>query len=270
MFPELLADLIADMWDTLGDDEINQMVEAMGRKTAKDIVLESFKTQKGISFFDKRPFVSKWIEKAHTDEIRKLSMRAVDEQLKKFGVRPGMRKRAQFDLKAQSNVEWWRKQETTHPYAWRYLMDRKHSDRCIYRMRVVYRSTKKGTSNIQMVFAHERWSDYEAVYDTWLDKAGNERIRKMYVPSEIAEPIIKHSKPYNYNQIPNAIITVMCMIPLTYLTKNNYFAGAWNFFWYAWLMKDASSTYLKKFRFMANKVKKGIIKYMNKINKGEA
>lgn len=270
MFPELLTDLISDMWDKLGDDEISQMLEAVGRKTAKDIVLERFKTQKGISFFDKRPFVSKWIKKAHTDEIRKLSMRAVDEQLKKFGVRPGMRKRAQFDLKAQSNVEWWKKQETTHPYAWRYLMDRKHSDRCIYRMRVVYRSTKQGTSNIQIVFAHERYDSYDVEYRSAIDKQGNEVIETMWCPSIDANKIIKYSKPYNYYHIPNAIITVMCMIPLTYLTKNNYFAGAWNFFWYSWLMKNAPTSYLKQMRFMATKAKKGIIKYMSKINKGEA
>jgi hypothetical protein len=35
-------------------------------------------------------------------------------------------------------------------------------------------------------------------------------------------------------------------------------------------MKDAPNSYLKGFRFMATKAKKGIIKYINKINKGEA
>ena len=37
------------------------------------------------------------------------------------------------------------------------------------------------------------------------------------------------SPAYLYHQIPNAIIAVMSLMPLTYLTKNNYFAGAYNF-----------------------------------------
>ena len=55
------------------------------------------------------------------------------------------------------------------------------------------------------------------------------------------------SQPYEYKKIPNPIIIVMSIIPLTYLTKNNYFAGAWNFFWYAWWFKNQPpGTFMRK------------------------
>ena len=259
MFPELLADLINDMWDKFTEDEVNQMVEAVGKKTAKDIILSAYKVQKGISFFDKTRLAKAFVNKAHIQEVKEVSMKAIDEQLKKFGIRVGMRKRARFDLNAQSNNVWWRKQQTTHPYSWRYLIDEKHSDRCIYRMRVRWKNND-GTSNIDICFLHHvRKREVIA----WPSKP--QKIKKGMLPGT---PL--PSEPYLFHEVPNAIVCVMSLIPLTYLTKNNYFAGAYNFFWYSWLMKDAPRSYLKGFRFMTSKVKKGIIKYINKINKGEA
>ena len=40
MFPELLADLIDAISDDLGDDEISQMAEAAGERTARETILE--------------------------------------------------------------------------------------------------------------------------------------------------------------------------------------------------------------------------------------
>ena len=234
MFTELLADFITDMFDNLSDDEINQMGEAIGKKTAKEVVLNAYLKQKGLPFLDKLPFVKQWTEKCHIGELRELSMRAITKELQRIGVRPGMIKRARFDLNATTNYTWYRKQNKSHPYAWRYLISEKHSDRCIYRMRRHWKNKDK-TSNIDIQFNGPK------------------------------------SKVYLYHKIPNVIILVMCLIPLTYLTKNNYFAGAWNFFWYAWQGErdEHRKIDLYGFRFMNSKRKKGILKYMNEIIKGE-
>ena len=54
-----------------------------------------------------------------------------------------------------------------------------------------------------------------------------QQLRELPNYDEIATQL---SPFYTYNKIPNPVIIVMSIIPLTYLTKNNYFAGAWNFF----------------------------------------
>lgn len=264
MFPELLADLIDAISDDLGDDEISQMAEAAGERTARETILEHWLRQNGIaSFFDKHEFIKKWVYKAHIGEVRELSMRAIDAQLKKFGVSPGERKKARFNLQATQNNVWWRKRNTTSPYAWRYLIDEKHSDRCIYRMRIHWKN-KDHTSNIDIVFLHKVRMK-EKPFNT-------SKPQKIKAGMKPGDPI--PSPAYLYHQIPNAIIAVMSLMPLTYLTKNNYFAGAWNFFWYAWLVPKGLTGNkrgtLKGFRFMKQKAHKGIIKYMNKILKGEA
>ena len=155
MFSELLASLIEAISDDFGDDEISQMAEGISQKSARETILENWLRQKQIaSFFDKHEFIKKWVDKAHIQEVRELSMRAIDAQLKKFGVKPGERKRARFNLLATQNNVWWRKRNKTSPYAWRYLIDEHHSDRCIYRMRIHWKN-KDGTSNIDICFLHK-------------------------------------------------------------------------------------------------------------------
>ena len=163
--------------------------------------------------------------------------KSILDGLKDQGISPGMVKRAKDQLSINPKSLWYKKQITKHPYAWRYLSLERHSDDVIYRMRNKY--IGKQTSTMQLQFFHNR---------------------KVL------------SAVYTYKKVPNALICVMCLIPLSYITKNNYFAGAYNFFWYAWWYKQDGNNlmgnylqseermkeYLKEFRFKRLKQHKGM------------
>ena len=80
---------------------------------------------------------------------------------------------------------------------WYYLTNTHHSDNTIYRIR--RRNISADRLSCQM------------------------ELRFMSGP--------QHS--YNYYHVPLFVFAVMTFIPLSYLTKNGYLAGAWNFFWYS-------------------------------------
>ena len=82
---------------------------------------------------------------------------------------------------------------------WYYLVNNHHSDMCIYRIRRRSISCDKLRCEMELRF--------------------------------MSGP--QHS--YNYYAVPMFVFALMTMMPLTYLTKNGYLAGAWNFFWYSCL-----------------------------------
>ena len=84
-----------------------------------------------------------------------------------------------------------------HNQGWYYLYHGKHSDDCIYAIRI--RNVSRDKLRVEMALKF------------------------------MTGPV----KTYNYFQVPLPIFVVMTMIPLTYLTKNGFLAGAWNFFWYS-------------------------------------
>lgn len=130
---------------------------------------------------------------------------------------------SRFMRKKVSNVKI--NTRTPNKYQWHYLVDEKHSDRAIYRARIrsYYESKSK--------------KDIYIALDIQFSSSG----------------II-----YTYFKVPLSIALVMFYIDLTYLTKNNFWAGAWNWFWYSWWYKQADNNlmrgvnreeYAKKFRF---------------------
>ena len=201
------------------------IAEHKGTKALQKL-LKTYREQKGTKL-DVNPndLAENIVKNANTHDLTKITMAAIDKELKDVGVSPGMRKRAQFDMNANSKSAWWKREISKHKYAWRYLIDEKHSDRCIYKMRNKY--IGKTFSTIQVQF--ERHASV-------LDMDIPEYLKKqLWVLPNYDEIATELSKVYDYKKVPNAIIVVMTIIPLTYLTKNNYFAGAWNFFWYSWL-----------------------------------
>lgn len=87
--------------------------------------------------------------------------------------------------------------EMNKTQAWYYLTNTHHSDNTIYRIRRRNISCDKLRCEMELRF--------------------------------MSGP--QHS--YNYYKVPMFVFGIMTMIPLTYLTKNGYLAGAWNFFWYS-------------------------------------
>ena len=75
---------------------------------------------------------------------------------------------------------------------------------------------------------HEKHSD-DCIYAIRLRKVTRDKMRTEMALRFMTGPM----KVYNYFQVPMPVFMVMTMIPLTYLTKNGYLAGAWNFFWYS-------------------------------------
>ena len=177
------------------------------------------------------------IKKGNSHDLTELTIKSILDGLKDQGISPGMIKRAKDQLSINPKSLWYKKEITKHPYAWRYLSLERHSDDVIYRMRNKY--IGKQTSTMQLQFFHYR---------------------------KVLSPV------YTYKKVPNALICVMCLIPLSYITKNNYFAGAYNFFWYAWWYKqdgnnlmlrylvseDKLKEYTKEFRFKRLKQHKGM------------
>ena len=213
------------------------IVEHKGTKALRKLI-DMYRQQKGTKFnVDTDEIAKSVVENANTHDLTEITMKAIDKELKDCGVSPGMRKRARFDMNANSNSSWWKREISKHKYAWRYLIDEKHSDRCIYRMRNKY--IGKTHSTIQIQF-EQGWDISNMDINTNLKK----QLRQLPNRNEISTVL---SPFYTYNKIPNPIVVVMCIIPLSYLTKNNYFAGAWNFFWYAWWFKNQPpGTFMRK------------------------
>lgn len=111
---------------------------------------------------------------------------------------------------------------------WYYLTNTHHSDNTIYRIRRKYISADKLSCEMELRF--------------------------------MSGP--QHS--YVYNGVPLFVFAVMIIIPVTYLTKNGYLAGAWNFFWYSCLTSKIVNT-------TVNLTKKPSIPFFNKkgFGKGE-
>lgn len=159
------------------------------------------------------------------NEVSDLVKKVLDKDLKKSGISPGMRKTAREIIDNVYNKEWKFKNEERHPYSWRYLMATLNSDRAIWRTRI-----------------RQKWGF------------------KCNIQIQFRSPL--KPKLYTYHCVPKAVFTIMCISPLRYLTKNNYFAGAYNFFWYSWWYKQPENStigsldlakYITGFRFWNKK-----------------
>lgn len=107
----------------------------------------------------------------------------------------------------KSDIQKSRKKEGhSQPYKWYYLTNTHHSDSAIYRMRRKHISNNLEYVELQIQFIK-----------------GNGTI-------------------YSYKHIPYIISVVMTLIGLRYVTKNNYLAGAYNYFWYAWWNRQPENT----------------------------
>ena len=84
---------------------------------------------------------------------------------------------------------------------WIYLTNTKHSDHAIYKIRRRNISANKLACQMDLVF--------------------------------MSGSVKEVGKIYSWHMVPVVVFMTMTMIPLTYLTKHGYLAGAWNFFWYA-------------------------------------
>ncbi len=123
----------------------------------------------------------------------------------------------------QQNQEYYKSQTN---YGYHYLSDEYHSDETIRRIRI-----------------RNKWE--------------NKAKKTMLVTMEL-KFIKGPNKTYTYHRVPLSVFMAMCTIRLTYMTKNLYQAGAWNFFWYAWWYKQTDNklmagrdlkSYAKIFRF---------------------
>lgn len=215
-----------------------------------------------------------YIKKANLHDFTELSIKSILDGLKDAGIRPGMINKAREALESNPKSSWYKREITKHPYAWRHLSAEHHSDDVIEKMRTSYIGKTRSTLQLQFIHEQKLWEAASPV--TIVDgKAYAERWTvwdTRYVLSNI----------YTYRKVPNAVICVMNLIPLSYITKNNFFAGAYNFFWYAWwclqvenelmynkyirdakgdtsneAIKKAQTKYLKQFRFHKMKTMKG-------------
>lgn len=201
-----------------------------GLKKPLKKILTKYLTQKQKQWnVDTIEVAKETIKKSNSHDLTELTIKSILDGLKEQGISPGMIKRAKDQLSINPKSLWYKKEITKHPYAWRYLTMEKHSDNAIYRMRNKY--IGKQQSTMQMQFYHKK--DISIIY--------------------------------TYKRVPNALICVMCLIPLSYITKNNYFAGAYNFFWYAWWYKqDANTTILKYLRKFSDRPKEMVLKEYSK------
>ena len=217
-------------------------------------ILNKYLTQKMKQWnIDTLEVAKDYIKKANLHDFTELSIKSILDGLKDAGIRPGMINKAREALESNPKSSWYKREITKHPYAWRHLSAEHHSDDVIEKMRTSY--IGKTRSTLQLQFIHEQKLQYTC-----------------FVLSNI----------YTYRKVPNPVICVMNLIPLSYITKNNFFAGAYNFFWYAWwclqvenelmynkyirdakgdtsdeAIKKAQTKYLKEFRFYKLKTMKG-------------
>lgn len=136
------------------------------------------------------------------------------------------------------------------------------SDRMRNKVKKIKLDTKTPTKYDWKYLSIQGHSDYA------IERA---RINKYY-PNKSKKTILvqldiqfcDNKKIYSYYKVPLSIVLIMFAIPLTYLTKNEYFAGAWNWFWYSWWYKQGSNRlmkgkdlkkYAKEFRFSKEWIK---------------
>lgn len=141
---------------------------------------------------------------------------------------------------SQINTWFYKRYSRARNSKWYYLTNTHHSDFAIYKMRVVggyYKDSDLGLTNMQIQFM----------------KHGSGHIKDFRIPWKITNRIIHrpngkhivnraHTKIYEYEKVPVVICCIMINAPLTYLTKNGYLAGAWNFFWYSCVTNGRVST----------------------------
>ena len=78
------------------------IAEHKGTKALQKL-LKTYQEQKGTKL-DVNPndLAENIVKNANTHDLTKITMEAIDKELKDVGVSPGMRKRAQFDMNANS------------------------------------------------------------------------------------------------------------------------------------------------------------------------
>ena len=143
-----------------------------------------------------------WLETAPTSEVKRFAMTVVHKYLtKRYKMSGSVLDRGNevlmFAPLTQNQIT--RHKEMNQSQKWYYLTNERHSDYCIYRIRRRNISVDKLRTQMELRF--------------------------------IKGP--DHS--YMYYNTPMFIFAQMTLINLTYLTKNKYLAGAWNYFWYSCL-----------------------------------
>lgn len=149
-----------------------------------------------------------WLETAPTNQVKDFAMNVVHKYLtqryKMSGsvIARGNEVLLQAPL-SQNQITY--HHEKNQSQKWYYLTNERHSDNCIYRIRRRNISADKLRTQMELKF--------------------------------IKGP--DHS--YMYYNVPMFIFSQMTLINLTYLTKNDYLAGAYNYFWYSCLNRKVVS-----------------------------
>ncbi len=82
------------------------IIDMKGTKALRKII-DMYRKQKGTKFNVNTDEIAKSVVKnANTHDLTEITMKAIDKELKDCGVSPGMRKRARFDMNANSNSSW--------------------------------------------------------------------------------------------------------------------------------------------------------------------
>lgn len=234
------------MWDIIIDfifrifskEVAEDATEDMVKDELKDITYKKLNKrewlkQKSHSLFSlsryKKLDFRKWIRETDSTEIKERLLNIVKKMLRQNGVSERMIAKTSDIWEDETGVKKSLVTDRQFPYKYHYLTATLHSDKTIWRIRGIYYSANNQYVNIGITFMH-------------------------------------NSTEYVYYRVPILIFYTMLIIPLTYVTKNKYLAGAYNYFWYSWWYKQPENTimmkhknnltaYSKQFRFL-NKSKK--------------
>lgn len=224
VFRILSKDVVEDTTKDIVKKEFEDIVETT--ITRRDLIRNKVKSLFSLQRYKHLSFRT-WIRQTPKEIVKEKILNVLKKVLRNNGVSERMIAKTLDIWRSENGVKKSLIADNKFPYKYYYLTDTFHSDTAIYRIRALYYSTNDNVVNIGITF-----------------KQGETE--------------------YRYYRVPLLIFYTMLIIPLTYLTKNGYLAGAYNYFWYTWWYKNPANTlmqnkdlklYAKKFRFL-NKSKK--------------
>lgn len=215
--------LTKDTVETVTDDIVKDEFEDITTQTLQKREMLKSKSHSLFSIFKhKKIDFRKWLRETPAEVVKEKILPIIRKVLKLDDVSDRMIQKTQAVWSDENGVKTALHTDRQFPYEYHYLSATRHSDFAIWRTRALYYSSNEKSVNIGITF----------------DIGGIE---------------------YRYYHVPLFVYYTMLIIPLTYVTKNRFIAGAYNYFWYSWWYKQPENTlmankdlrtYAKKFRFL--------------------